>query len=151
MNKLNKRQLEVGKTYFMYHVEVVNKWNNLKNCVGVFSFRVISIDHRSNDMEVGNILGGTWNQTMIYNQNYTINKYHGIYFENEIDAQNAFDNELIELAKNFTAGIRDRAYKKLTRPENLPKHSTLEVNSRKWITTLTKKELEYLDWIKDNL
>ena len=147
----NKKQFEVGKTYWTYFSDETNRGNALKDYTGIFQVRVGSYDKEDKFYDFIVLNNHQFTKTMSHNIHAYLNGY-GISFcyfsEDKDEIIKHHDDYLKKFAKKQNTKDRTNILKKLINKEEEPLKSQLEMDSVNWFNGLTAKEKKYVKWIK---
>lgn len=154
INSYEKEKFEVGKEYFTYYWERTNRGNRIKDYTGVMKVKLLSNDkseYSPNGYLRFEILESKpLGNTIAHNILTYMNGYGCAscdFYDNEAECTLAHDKSIIDFSKGQNTKDRDTLLKKLIfkHEPNVPK---IESDSIEWYNSLTKRQKEFVSWIK---
>jgi hypothetical protein len=143
-------KIEIGKTYWSYYMSTSSKCNKIRDYCPPFQVVPIRLKiHQYGSTFDWEIIGGKFSGSMKHNINVYLNGYGTAFcefYDTELECITGHNKRILEWSKYLNTEDRDMMYKKLI--NHTPSKSEIEINSIKWIKSLSPKEMEYLKWIK---
>ena len=153
IHSYEKEKFVMGKKYWTFFMELSNNREQIRNHTGVFAAvptkeSWYSEQYKSFHWTISEIK--VLSKSQIGNLQAYLNGY-GIancdFFDTKEAAMEAHDNRIKEYARGLDTRRRANMYNKMYTKIEPPK-SKIETDSMEWLNSLSKKEIEYVKWIK---
>ena len=155
-NSYDKEKFKVNEVYYTYYFEITNKGNNIKDYTGILKVRVISnepeIYYPDGYTEFEILESKKLGTTIAHNIHLYMNGYGSAstnFYTDKEECIKDHDDEIKKISKKQSSKDKELLLKKLIDKSHIPKKSKKEIDAVKWYETLTKKEKEYVNWIKN--
>lgn len=147
----DKEKFEIGKIYYTYYFQLNNKGDAIRYYTGIMKVKCKQNDYDKSNIDFDILESKELSNTLSHNIGAYLRGYGSAYcnfFNSYEDCIVHHDKELIYYSKNLKTQKRDLMLKKLITSIE-PKKKKIEIESLQWMSSLSKKEIKYLKWIKD--
>jgi hypothetical protein len=156
INSYDKEKFVMGKIYWTFYMDLsYKKGDQIRNYTGVFAAVPTKESWYSEQYKsfkwILSELKAVLSQNQVGNLQAYLNGY-GIascdFFDTKEEAMKVHDERIKEYARGQDTRKRATMYRKLYDKKDTPPKSKIETESMEWLKTLSKKEIEYVSWIK---
>lgn len=154
-NSYDKEKFIIGKTYWTFYTFPSNNYNNFSQYVKVFETKVLKETTFSKptnkkfefDLSKIKLSSTMQNNLPMYLNGYGMASCN--FYETEEDAKLAHDLHIIDFCKGLNGSDTERLKNKMYNVSLFPV-SKKETEAINWYNALTKKEKNYIIWLKNN-